>query len=400
MNDKFSLQTIIDCTNIVIQPDGDEFTIGDPYHTEFLRVPLIAAEIIKLLDGKNTLGDIQEKINGSFGEEVDIIDFMETLLEYGLIYKINDDVINPLIKREPKAIYKKIGKAMFSSFSIALYCFCFLSVCVLLISKPQLFPKYESLFIFDSLGLNALNLLVIAAIVKGLHELGHFLAAAKENVLSKIRFNLRLIWLVIETDMTGLWAKEKKARYIPFIAGMMWDITIIFIVLSLQIIINKPIILEYLQIISFVVTSSIVFQFIIFLRTDLYFVLINWKNSASLEQDSILYLKQKFLKKQTETWELLPKNEKKVAIWFSYIYIVGAIIGIFGFIYFQFLPSVLVIQMIMKNLINQTVSSFYFWDSIIVMCVLILQTIIFLFAIRNSRRDRRERNLDKQRQAA
>jgi putative peptide zinc metalloprotease protein len=400
MRYELTLQTNVDCTNLVIQPDGDEFTIGDPYHTEFLRVPLIATEIIKRLDGNTPLGDILKEINAKFGEDVDIIDFMETLLEYGLIYKINNNVINTQIKREPKAIYKKMGEVFFSLYSMIFYFLCLLSICILLVLEPQLIPKYQSLFLFDSLGLNALNLLILAALLKGLHEFGHFLAAAKENVLSNIRFNLRMIWLVIETDMTGLWAKDKKARYIPFLAGMLWDITLLFLGLSLQLVINESIIIGYLQIITFIAASSIIFQFIIFLRTDLYFVLINWKNASSLEQHSILYLKQKFLKKQNSNWKSLPQHEKKTAIWFSYLYVIGGIIGILGVVYFQVFPTIHVFKMIWDNLSNQQITSFYFWDSIIIIGVILVQSIPWLFAIRNNIKDRKERDRERQRQTA
>jgi putative peptide zinc metalloprotease protein len=210
------------------------------------------------------------------------------------------------------------------------------------------------------------------------------------NIATTIRLNLRMIWLVAETDMTGLWAKPKKSRYVPFLAGMMWDVVLILACLIIQQTTNHALIVGYSKLIVFLVLVAFLFQFIIFLRTDLYFVVSNWKNTSALHQNSLLFLKKTFLKKDLPEWDQLPEYEKKNAVWFGYLYGIGGIMAISLFFYFQVPPVVYGISLVYESLTLNSMGSFYFWDSAILLVVILLQGITWLFGLRTSLKQRKE----------
>jgi putative peptide zinc metalloprotease protein len=391
MNLDITADSKVDCSHLSIQEDiDDEFTIGDPNTGEFLRVPKVAVDVIEWLDGQNTIGEVKEAVSKKYNEDIDVIDFVMTLHDCKLVYSINGEVVHTSINREPHPILRRLGSFFFSKVLVCLYVVALIAVISLFIVNPALFPKFQDLFIYETVGISTLNIVVVAWILTFVHELGHLLAASKENIATTIRLNLRMLWLVAETDMTGLWAKPKKNRYVPFLAGMMWDVVIILSCLIIQQNTNHALILGYSKLIVFLVLVAFLFQFIIFLRTDLYFVVSNWKNTSALHQNSILFLKKTFLKKDLPDWEQLPEYEKSNAVWFGYLYGAGGIIAISLFFHFQIPPVVYGVSLIYESLTLKSIDSFYFWDSAILLAVFLLQTIFWLFGLRTSLRLRKE----------
>jgi putative peptide zinc metalloprotease protein len=392
MNKDITAISKVDCSHLSIQEDiDDEFTIGDPHTGEFLRVPKVAVDVIEMLDGRNSIGEVIAAVSTKYNEDVDVIDFVMTLLDCKMVFSIDGQVLHSTINREPLTILRRLGSFFFSKVLISLYVVAFIAVISFFAANPTLFPKFKDLFIYETVGLSTLNIVIVAWILTLIHEVGHLLAASKENISTRIRLNLRMIWLVAETDMTGLWARPKNNRYVPFLAGMMWDVVIILACLIIQQTTNHPLIIGYSKLIVFLVLFAFLFQFIIFLRTDLYFVVSNWKNTSALHQNSLMYLSKTILKKDLPDWEHLPEYEKKNAVWFGFLYGIGGIIAISLFLYFQVPPVLYGVSLVYKSLTLYSIDSYYFWDSAIVLFVFILQGIAWLFGLRTSLILRKER---------
>jgi putative peptide zinc metalloprotease protein len=392
MNRDITADSKVDCSHLSIQEDiDDEYTIGDPHTGEFLRVPKVAVDVIEWLNGQNSIGEVVEAVNKKYNEDVDVIDFVMTLLDCKLVYSIDGQVLHSTINRKPLTILCRLGSFFFSKVFVSFYVLSFIAVISLFVVSPSLFPKFKDLFIYETVGVSTLNIVIVAWILTLVHEVGHLLAASKENISTRIRLNLRMIWLVAETDMTGLWARPKNNRYIPFFAGMMWDVVIIFTCLIIQLATNHPLIIGYSKLIVFLVLFAFLFQFIIFLRTDIYFVVSNWKNTSALHQNSLMFLSKTILKKDIPDWDHLPEYEKKNAVWFGFLYGIGGIIAISLFLYFQVPPVLYGVSLVYKSLTVYGIDSYYFWDSAIVLFVFILQGIVWLFGLRTSLRQRKER---------
>ncbi|CAG9610535.1 hypothetical protein [Pseudoneobacillus rhizosphaerae] len=392
MNLDITADSKVDCSHLSIQEDiDDEFTIGDPHTGEFLRVPKVAVDVIEMLDGQISIGEVKEAVSKKYNEDVDVIDFVMTILDCKMVYSINGKVLHTSINREPLLILRRLGSFFFSNVLVCLYAVAFLAVLFLFIVNPASFPKFQDLFIYETVGISTLNIVVVAWILTLVHEVGHLLAASKENISTRIRLNLRMIWLVAETDMTGLWARPKNNRYVPFLAGMMWDVVIIFACLIIQQVTNHPLIIGYSKLIVFLVLFAFLFQFIIFLRTDIYFVVSNWKNTSALHQNSLMFLSKIILKKNLPEWDHLPEYEKKNAVWFGFLYGIGGIIAISLFLYFQVPPVLYGVSLVYKSITVYGIDSYYFWDSAIVLFVFILQGIAWLFGLKTSLRQRKER---------
>lgn len=392
MNKEITVFSKVNCSHLSIQKDtDDEFTIGDPNTGEYLRVPTIAVDVIELLNGKLTIGEVTEALSKKYAEDVDVIDFVMTLMDCELVLSIDGKILNPEIERTPNPILQKLGTFFFSSFFVIFYILTCIAAIALFILNPALFPKFKNLFVYETVGISALNILIVGWLLTLVHEVAHLLAASKENIPSRIRLNLRMIWLVAETDMTGLWSRPKNKRYVPFLAGMMWDATIILAFLIIQQASDNQLIINYSKLIVFLVTFAFLFQFVIFLRTDLYFVISNWKNTSSLHQNSIMFLQKTFLKRNLPEWDHLPEYEKKNAIGYGFLYCIGGFTAISLFLYFQAPPIIYALAQIYEHLTDYSINSYYFWDSAILLLVVLLQVITWLFGLRTSLTQRKER---------
>jgi hypothetical protein len=375
----------------VVQPDGDEYTIGTESGTDFLRVPEIAVEIIRELNGSNTIEQVKQVIEAKVEEDVDVLDFVETLYECELIYKIDGQIINDNAPKKVNKSLFNLGKFLFSNIVITSYVLALIVSLVLLIANPSLFPKPEDIFLYEPIGISLVNILAVAIALTFIHEFAHVLAAAKEQVATKLRINIRMVWLVVETDMTSLWIRPKKNRYIPYLAGMLWDFVVILIAFIVQLVSTNSLAIGYSKLIVFLTLLSLVWQCIIFLRTDIYFILSNWKNTSALHENSMLFLKRTFLNKDNRYWEELPNHEKKNSVWFGLLYLIGGVIIVTVAIFYQIPPAVFTLKSVFTNVSTFDFFSYYFWDSFIILCILLIQFLLYALAIRTAMRDRVER---------
>lgn len=383
--------TIVDCTHLSKQPDGEEYTIGDPHTGEFLRVPEVAVDVIEQLDGHKTIAEATNDLKRKYDEDIDVIDFVNTLLDFNLVLSVNGKLLNPQVKRDPNRILVQLGSIFYSKPFLLLYIFSFFGVIYLLLTHSDLLPHYKDIFVYKAVGLSTLNLMIVTYSLIIIHEFGHVLAAAKENVISHIRLNLRMVFLVAETDMTGLWSRPKSKRYVPYLAGMAWDVIIILVCLLLQLYSNIQIVIDYSKLIVYITIVKFIWQFIIYLRTDIYYVVSNWKNTSALHENGIMYLRKKFLKKEVPLWKDLPKYEQKNAVWFGYLYLIGAFIAVGQFLFFRLPPSVYGMTIVIKSLTTKGLYSYYFWDSMIVLGVTVIQLITWILGFRTSWRERKAR---------
>src|SRR6201999_3517219 len=76
-------------------------------------------------------------------------------------------------------------------------------------------------------------LVVISYIAVFLHEFGHLVATRAVGVNSRMGISHRLWYLVAETDLTGLWSVPRNQRYLPMLAGMIIDITVLSLIVLL-----------------------------------------------------------------------------------------------------------------------------------------------------------------------
>lgn len=386
----------VDLTHLSIQKEGDEYTIGDPQTAKFIRVPEPAVYVIRLADGSRTVEEIKEKISRDNGVEVDVLDFVTSLHSLKLVHSVDGIVLaqpggnntqNPLAVKAAKAIFHPVTKWAY----LLIAC----TVVFLLIWKPTLIPVSADLFVLPTIGANTLLVSVIACLMICIHELGHLLAAYSVGVQAKIRLNIRYIFITAETNMTGLWAHPKEKRYLPYLAGMAWDFSLFFAALLIQM--NTPehsFFFQMARLAALLLFLGILSQFMFFLRTDWYYVIGNWTNSADLAQSGKLFLKRMCRPKNQSIlalWQQIPRMEKAAAKWFAFFYVTGIGILTFMFLFYTIPAMYRSISMAVMQVTAYTIQMVAFWDGAIVLALIIVRLALYLIGAKTAYRDRRNK---------
>jgi hypothetical protein len=129
------------------------------------------------------------------------------------------------------------------------------------------------------------------------HEWFHYLAALSLGVPAQIKIGSRYIFIVLETQSDAINLIEKGKRYRFYLAGMLGDLLIIVILLhinNLLALLDIKIDTRLINLCILQTVAGIIFQFDIFFKTDLYFVLTDYFGKDNLYTNSGILLKSWF----------------------------------------------------------------------------------------------------------
>ena len=376
-------------TKLSIQKDGSEYTIGSKRKGVFIRVPEAAAIITQMLDGILTIEEIQMQIKENRGLDLDVMDYIEALLSMELIYSINGDVKNEALKPEKyreSNFIDDVANWLFGKVMLVVYLVLALASMILIIIKPDMYPAAENVFVVDYVGVNALIFCVLSIILTFIHEFAHYLAAKKEQIDVKFNISMRLYWVVIEANMNGIWSIRKNSRYVVYLAGMAWDFTLLFISFLLQIIFSGLLLERIGKVVVLIIVFRILWQFLVFMRTDLYYVLLNATHTSSLNRNIILCLVNIFAvanKQQVLNWQDMCRQDKNISKIGSIVYLIGFLIATYLFVFISLPAIYLVIKQSVNQIMSNSFMSYGLFDALFVLMIIFAEMCLWIVGLEN-----------------
>ncbi|WLR54355.1 hypothetical protein LC048_18205 [Mesobacillus subterraneus] len=193
-----------------ISKDTSHYIVEDVANAEFYEMPEACIVAIESINNGIPLGEIEKSLIIKYPkEDIDLVDFVDQLLKLGLVSEIDGEVIprNPATKLHSGFTWipQILGSFFFNSISSKLYFLLLLASVGLILIKPDLFPRYSDLFVFDLMFQNVLALIVISFFLVILHEFGHVLAVRSEGLPAKIEVGNRLFFCRVgDGYVTGL----------------------------------------------------------------------------------------------------------------------------------------------------------------------------------------------------
>lgn len=288
-----------------VQKEDDAFLVGNQELEEFYQFPQEGLRVIRLLQEGRTVAEIKQICRREFAEEMDVDDFVQLLLDAGFIFASQQEAEAYLLqkrntgqdvdKRLTFSANPTLAAWLFSPLSLLVWLGVVGLALVAAWQDPQLRINPGAFYIQKDFTLFLLTLLVLNSLTTGLHELGHMLATARHGLDSRLGLGNRLWNIVAEADLSGLWALPKEKRYLPMLAGMLVDIfSIACITLLLRYFLQhegSPFWIQILQALILQILITISWQFNLFLKTDIYFVLCNYCSYPNLDTEARLYLR-------------------------------------------------------------------------------------------------------------
>jgi hypothetical protein len=199
--------------------------------------------------------------------------------------------------------------------------------------KPSLAPGWRAAYFPNKTAAGLLLLMVLGLFTTFLHEMAHLVAARSRGISCRFGIGTQLWFLVWETDMTGIWSLPRRQRYLPILAGPLFDlVTASALVLAGYAqdsgwIVLQPRVLQLGRALLFIYLLRIAWQCYFFLRTDFYYALSNLLGCKSLMKDTKVFLRNTLARllrigKVTDQSHI-PAVERRMIPVYSVIWIVG-----------------------------------------------------------------------------
>ena len=292
----------------VVRDGPDDYVIGNG--ERFVNVPEIAADVVALLDGTRTVDEVRAEIHRARGVDVDVAGFVRGLDAAGLLRP----------PERPPNLWDRISPAVARPFfSPAANVLIGLVTCAALaavIARPEILPSYDEIVWADSLAFT-LSFAVGSWLLVFVHEFSHILAARSLGVRAELSLGTRLQFLVVQTRVTGIWQAPRRARYRVHLAGMRTDLLLVSACLCALYFTDNDVV----RLVMLICLSQIVWQFLFFMRTDVYFAYANLTGNKNLMDDAQNYLRARLARRPAPG---VPPSVRRYA-WFV---VLGRILGL------------------------------------------------------------------------
>jgi len=286
-------------------PEGDEVVVGRKDTGSFAVLPSDGAALLGRLTEGEPLDEAARWYESTFGEPVDIDDFLETLRDLGFV-RAGDTGAPP-----PQPVrLRRLGRLVFSPAAWLCYAVIVVAWVVAVAGHHDLLPNPHQIFFTSSLVLVQLGITVGQVPLIFLHEASHMLAARRLGLPSRLGMSNRFTYVVFETRMNGLLSVPSGKRYLPLLSGMATDVVALSLLGLLAAATRDAdgtfsLAGRVALALAFTVVMRLGWQFQFYLRTDLYYVLATALRCHDLHEASTTSLRNRI-------WRLLGRPERMV----------------------------------------------------------------------------------------
>ncbi len=369
--------SVVRARKTAVTEDREGFLIGIKETGNYLLIEKKGEEILRELDGKKRVREIENKF-----PDIDVKDFIKTLLENGFIESIDGKRIMLDSRDRIRPLFSGLKRTgfLFHPASYAVYFFVIIFAAFLLAKNPSLIPKFDDFFFTDSFILLIIFSTAIGWSLIFLHEFAHYLAAVSRGIDAKFGITNRLYFLVAITDTSNAYSLRRKERYRIMFAGMVADLFIagIAVIITYLSLIGKmgssvaPV-MKFIVLFQF---FGIVWQFMFFLRTDLYYAIENFFKIFNLHEKA-----KEFIIRLGRI--SLEKRERPIVETYSVLFIAGIIINIWFFIKYSLPITIELFRNSITTFIQSIVSGIKikFYDSVVFLLSFFINQSVMAYAV-------------------
>ncbi|WP_433225360.1 hypothetical protein [Microtetraspora malaysiensis] len=378
--------TTVPLRPLTLVEEGDEVLVGDPDTGTFVTMPAVGGVVISALSRGATVEEAAAEAEAFAGEPVDMPSFVAALTELGFVDDRPGEERQAVrtapiqMRRWLAGVSRRVARPFFGPVAWTVYVTLALFCLAVFITSPSLFPDpAQDAFLFDDIGLSALLLMPFVMVSTALHECGHWLAARAIGVRSRFGVDRRMILLVFETDLTQVWTVPRRQRYGPLLGGMATDVAVLSLLLGARLLIQEGLwappspVDATLAAWVFVKLAGLLWQCMIFLRTDLYAVLVNALGCRDLWRVKTLLLRRAFGRLTPEQAEELAgasPADLRVGRWFRWLWLAGFVGVLAWFVFFVVPVAVTVLRWAADGLLLGPFS-LRFWYSLLCTALLL-----------------------------
>ncbi|MGN9913449.1 hypothetical protein ACTMTJ_38520 [Phytohabitans sp. LJ34] len=330
--------------------EGDTVILGDVDRHVFVAIPAEGLDIVEALADGKTVGQAARLYEEKYHETADIEDFLDALEKEGFIGEASAVAAGktPEVRQahwrwrfewlSPRAAQRLVSWPVLVASGLLVA----VSV-AMVVDDPSVLPKAGNALLFPQ-HFAALTWAWIFFAMLGLflHELGHLVAARASGVPAGIGVGNQLWVLVAQTDMTAIWMKPRRQRYLAFAIGMGVDavlaaLLVVFIWSAHRGWISAP---EWAVLLATAVLltplARIIWQFFFFLRTDIYYIIATAFHCKNLMGDTDDYLRNRWARLRGSGHQVdqsgIPAREMRIIRRYALLWFFGRVVSIASYV--------------------------------------------------------------------
>ncbi len=343
---KINSESKIELRRFFSRKEKKYFIVWPESKTTFIELTAESFEALKLLKTGLSIAQVADILERNYEESFDVSDFVLELVDLGFVKTIDQITIPSNAKRKLTFSFIKKNHVawIYSKPMLFSYTAMILLAGAILVSNPSYWPSYEDFFFVDNYLLTLVLSIAVGLALVFAHEFAHLIAGKAVGVDGSFSIGMRLFYPVVETNLTGLWSVPERQRILPFLAGMINDSLIVSLILVLFWLADHNLVAAFLvpfslgRFLILVLLYGIVWQFLFFVRTDIYFVFSTLSGAKNLYGDSWQLIKNRilsYLGQRTKQLEL-SNRELRIVRTYSFFMLAGTVVSISTFIYYGF----------------------------------------------------------------
>ncbi|MFC9531568.1 hypothetical protein [Streptomyces sp. NPDC056975] len=321
---------------LAARPDGEEWIVGRMSTGRFVALPDDGKRCLDLLGQGLSLPEVAARIQEETGEEIDVPDFVEALIELGFVAAADGhDLPSEAVPTPPLArIRGHHVRWMLNPFVPLLIGMLICAAVVVQVSRAPVPLTYRSL-LWSSHGSLVIGMSAAAGWTLLLvHECAHLLVARATGVPGRMRLGTRLQFLVVQTDISGIELAPRRHRLTAYLAGIATNLAVAATgVLAASLADPGTTLHRLLSALTLLALLPLPFQLLVFMRTDLYFVLQDLTRCRDLFGDGAAYARyaarrlvrvaHRALPAPEDPSRELPDHERRAVRTYSVVLVVG-----------------------------------------------------------------------------
>ncbi len=295
-----------------VRRDREEWIVGRVETGDVIAVPAQGMRVIRLFQEGATVPEVERRLGAETGTRVNVGGFVDGLVRAGLVAAVDGCPV-PAAAPPPPTFPRLLPRHVrwtLNPFPHAALAAVILAGAAVALLRPGVVPGWRDLLWSDRGTLVLLAQTAAGWLLILLHELAHLCTARAAGVPGRIRFGTRLQFLTAQTEVSGIWLAERRVRLTVYLSGMALDATVCAVCLLLTVPAGPRPALSVVAMTALLMLST---QFLVFMRTDLYFVLQDVTGCRNLYGDSAAYAahvcRRALLRRSADPLARLPRAE-------------------------------------------------------------------------------------------
>ncbi|MEU4473676.1 hypothetical protein [Micromonospora sp. NPDC023888] len=370
---------------------------------DFVELPAEGVDLVRWLGEGLPLGEVRRRFADRYGTEPDLADFLDGIGSCGFLRTdattgdggapasgAGTPPVAAEVSRRGVALLANLAPHRVSWLLAPpmrlLYVGGWLTVPLLLALVPSLRPAPADAFLLDGVLANALVVAMVAWMLVLLHELAHAATVRALGVTGRLSISRRLWFLVAQTEMSAVRSVPRRRRYAPYLAGLTWDLLLMSACLVLQL---AGVHERLVRGVVYTLTLSVVYQFLVFMRTDIYYVVGNWLRLGDLMGDTRRWLANQVrrLVGRDPGHDLggVPARELRIIRWYAPFYLLGSL-AVTAALLALTVPAMVTMVRLAVDGLDAPVDGLAFWNGVGFLALVALQLATFGWVLVAERR--------------